>query len=190
METHAVIDPFDVLLNMAEHTCKVARPLPVLEKEIIWTGIGIQLGVERFVLPINEVVEILRYPEISAVPGMQSWLLGLTNLRGVLLTVTDIYDFLKDRTTPLAGEGRVVVVRHQEHIYGLMVDKIFGLQHFPKGDKSDDVPAVDEAYRLLLRGHFKEESGVIWPILDLGSLVGMPKFKQVGINDAESQITE
>ena len=60
-----------------------------------WVGVGFRLGTERFLVPRGEVREVLMVPPaITRVPGAKSWVRGLANVRGHLLPVVDLKEFL------------------------------------------------------------------------------------------------
>lgn len=47
------------------------------------------------IAPLEEVKEILNYPDgVTRVPGTQAWLLGMANIRGNLLPLIDLQQFL------------------------------------------------------------------------------------------------
>jgi twitching motility protein PilI len=57
--------------------------------------VGFRLGSERFVVPRDEVREVLMVPPaITRVPGAKSWVRGLANVRGHLLPLVDLREFL------------------------------------------------------------------------------------------------
>ena len=47
----------------------------------------------------DEVVEILPMPQVTPVPGAQPWLLGVANIRGNLLPIVDLKQFLEGERT-------------------------------------------------------------------------------------------
>ena len=67
-------------------------PLPLSNKEVYdWSGLAYKLAQLDVVSPMREINEMLAYPDnITPVPGTQSWFLGVTNLRGHLLSVLDL----------------------------------------------------------------------------------------------------
>ena len=75
----------------------------------LWRGVGYRIGAHRLASGFDEVVEILPMPPVTPVPGAQSWVLGVANIRGSLLPIVDLKQFLE-------GE-RTVLMRHwYEHL--------------------------------------------------------------------------
>ena len=89
-----------------------------------------RLGEHRLALPIDSVGEILDLPQYSSVPGSKPWILGLSNIRGNLVTVCDLMWFLTGIRSPLSMRSRLVVTNIQKHPIGLIVDEVLGQRHF------------------------------------------------------------
>jgi purine-binding chemotaxis protein CheW len=84
-----------------------------------------RLGDEEFGLPIGAVEEVARVPaKIAKVPNTPKFLEGVVNLRGEVIPVVDQR---KRFQMPALGETlsrRLVVVRTENHIAGLIVDSV------------------------------------------------------------------
>lgn len=87
----------------------------------------LDIGGERFALPIEQVGEVLPVPELSPVPMTPAWLAGIADVRGTVIPVLDAG--LRLRDTPASRDGRIVLTRPDENgeSVGLMVDGIAGL---------------------------------------------------------------
>ena len=55
-----------------------------------WSGIGFMLDGRRYVAPLEQVSEILTVPSYTRVPGVESWMKGVANVRGRLMAVMDL----------------------------------------------------------------------------------------------------
>jgi chemotaxis signal transduction protein len=79
---------------------------------------------------MENVVEILTPPKITFVPNVPDWLIGVTNLRGDVVSVCDLRLFLGLERPPADADFRVVVVRSlkDETATGLVVDGIEGIR--------------------------------------------------------------
>ncbi len=119
---------FIKLLEIAERSKR--RGLGLLgQGESAWTGVGFTLAGENFLAPIGEIAEILKTPRYTLVPGVESWMRGLANVRGRLLPITDILLFLGRKSNKQEQKRRVLVVDHEEMFAGLVVDEVLGMQH-------------------------------------------------------------
>ena len=52
--------------------------------------VGFQVGRETYGVPITALHEIVRVPEITAVPDAPSYMEGVINLRGKIVSVIDL----------------------------------------------------------------------------------------------------
>ncbi|HEY8381023.1 MAG TPA: chemotaxis protein CheW [Microvirga sp.] len=85
----------------------------------------VEVGEERFALPADDVVEVVRPSAITRVPLGPASLLGLTNLRGMVIPVVSLHALLGGSGTP-SGHGRIVVVDRGAPV-GIMIDKVASL---------------------------------------------------------------
>lgn len=93
-----------------------------------------KLGREEFAVGITEVREIIRVPEVVAVPKAPHFIEGVINLRGTIIPVID----LRKRFTMAAAardeRARVVVVEMNGVLTGLIVDSVREVLKVPKED--------------------------------------------------------
>ena len=81
---------------------------------------------------------ILRWSH--AYPGAKSWVKGLANVRGQLLPMLDLRQFLGSGATTPGRNTRVVVVNHREIPAGLMVDEVLGFRRFAESEFNAEAP--------------------------------------------------
>src|SRR5690606_32059577 len=92
-----------------------------------WVGIALRMAGETFLVAREETREVLGMPaSLTRVPGAKSWVKGLANVRGQLLPIIDLRQFLGSGVTPLTRNTRVIVVNHREIPAGLVVDEVLG----------------------------------------------------------------
>lgn len=138
---------FQALVQLANLSRAAARGLPAqADIRPQWSGIGFSLMGCYFVAPMGEVSEMLEVPNHTHLPGVQPWVKGVANVRGRLLPLFDMGAFFGDRLVGGRKHRRVLVLETETLYSGLMVDQVFGMQHFPldeyQPEAGDDVPAV------------------------------------------------
>lgn len=170
--------PFQRLLELDARSRASAAGLPSQQEAVqTWGGIGFRMGGRLFVAPMGEVSEILHEPRFTALPGVKDWVKGVANVRGRLLPVMDLCGYLGYELAPLRKQRRVLIVDHQEVFAGLTVDEVFGMQHFPVGAYSEELPPVEAAIQPFLHGVFQREQP--WLVFSPHALVGHPSFMDV-----------
>ena len=75
-------------------------------------------------LDISDVQEINKHFDITRVYGAPSYVRGIINLRGAIVTVVDLRDKFGIKQVPINESMRIVIVESQEENIGLLVDRI------------------------------------------------------------------
>jgi purine-binding chemotaxis protein CheW len=84
--------------------------------------VGFQVGRETYGVPITSLHEIVRVPEITAVPDAPDYLEGVINLRGKIVSVMDLRKRFGDKRAKVTKHNRILVVEHAAKLAGLIVD--------------------------------------------------------------------
>ncbi len=79
---------------------------------------------QLFSLSVEEVVEILRVPIITDVPGIDESIKGVINLRGNILPVVSLHSRFALTNTEQTKKSRVVIVQGDNENIGIMVDEV------------------------------------------------------------------
>ena len=85
--------------------------------------VGFQVGRETYGIPIASLHEIVRVPEITAVPDAPAYMEGVINLRGKIVSVLDLHKRFGKRATPIQRRSRILVVEHKGRLAGMIVDE-------------------------------------------------------------------
>ncbi len=84
--------------------------------------VGFRVGRETYGVPITTLHEIVRVPEITAVPDAPDFLEGVINLRGKIVSVVDLRKRFGKPATALDRRNRILVVEHRGRLVGMIVD--------------------------------------------------------------------
>jgi len=174
-------DAYQLLKDIEQRCRKNAAPLPLQEAGAdYWTGVGFMLNGERFVAPLKEVAEILTLPELTQVPGSKAWVRGVSNVRGTLLPIMDLFGFLGHRPHHAKSDMKVLVV-NDDHIHsGVVVDDILGLQHFDNEYALERVALQEKRVLPYVKGGFSKD-GQQWIVFSLFALAQDPEFMHVAV---------
>jgi twitching motility protein PilI len=169
---------FETLLDYEERSLGhvPGRPEQV-EAPGHWRGVGFRLGQRRLVSSFDEVMEILSLPAVTPVPGAQPWMLGVANVRGTLLPVVDLKQFLEGERTVMHEGQRVLVVRQGGGNVAVLIDELFGQRTFNDTHRTALTPDdagryshfVSQAYRL---------ADTDWGVFSMSMLTRTPEFRQ------------
>jgi purine-binding chemotaxis protein CheW len=84
--------------------------------------VGFRIGRETFGLPISQVHEIVRPPEVTNVPHAPEYVEGVMNLRGRIVPVIDLRKRFGGGSEETSRKTRVLVVNVDSRAVGLLVD--------------------------------------------------------------------
>src|SRR4029077_4682286 len=84
--------------------------------------VGFQVGRETYGVPITALHEIVRVPEITAVPDAPDYMEGVINLRGKIVSVIDLRKRFGEKNVQSTRRNRILVVEHNGRLSGLIVD--------------------------------------------------------------------
>lgn len=170
---------FDALLELERLGREHGADLPAREEPgEDWVGVGFRLAGQRFVAPMAEVAELLKYPELAPIPRTKSWVRGMANVRGTLLPVMDLNGYLGEHVSSLTRLSRVLVVPIENAYSGVLVDEVFGMRHFPKENVGAAPEGVDARYAPYVTGQV-EDQGEHWLVFSMRALVEDPQFLMV-----------
>lgn len=169
--------PFELLAELERRGRAVsaqASPESAAGRE--WVGIALRMAGELFLVAREETREVLGVPPaLTRVPGAKSWIKGLANVRGQLLPIIDLRQFLGSGVTPLTRNARILVVNHREIPAGLLVDEVLGFRRFAESEFTGDVPTTVVRCERYLAGAFRRGSEQ-WPVLGLRAVLESPAF--------------
>lgn len=173
--------PFDLLLSMEQQSKKYAKGLPQqIEARSLWSGIGFRIGDIVMITPLTQVNEILHFPTLTLVPGTLPWIKGLANIRGTLLPIMDLQNFLGQAPIHLRPQSRIMVIQQDELSVGLLVDEVLGLRHFDPDNRINRIRKMDPAIKSYIRGAFQQDEKT-WHLFDMATLTEDPQFYKVAV---------
>lgn len=171
--------PFELLKELEKRSRNVAAVnAPETGAGREWVGVAFRMGGETFLVAREETREVLGYPAvITRIPGAKGWVKGLANVRGQLLPMLDLRQFLGSGATAPQRNTRVVVINHREIPAGLIVDEVLGFRRFAESEFDAEAPPTVIRCDSYLAGAFRR-GGEVWPVLSLKSLVESQSFLQ------------
>lgn len=96
--------------------------------------VGLRIGRETYGVPISLVREIVRVPEITAVPNAQKYVEGVINLRGKIISVVDLRKRFGEADVAHHKKNRIVVVELENRTVGLIVNSASEVLKIPPSE--------------------------------------------------------
>ena len=178
----AVAGAFALLAQYERRSLAHSVGLPdQLDAPGLWRGVGYRIGRRMLASSFDEVIEILPMPPVTAVPGAQPWMLGVANIRGSLLPIVDLKQFLEGERTVLQESQRVLIVRQPGGNVAVTIDELYGQRSFLEGQRAT-VDGSDDPLEQGRYGHFIDRAydigGEAWGVFSLDRLARTPEFRQ------------
>ena len=142
-------------------------------------SVGFQVGRETYGVPITSLHEIVRVPEITAVPDAPDYMEGVINLRGKIVSVIDLRKRFGETKVTAGKRNRILVVEHKARLSGLIVDSASEVLKIPAADIEPSPTALQEGGLNCVTGLGKYKGRLI-VLLDMARLLefGGPKARQ------------
>jgi purine-binding chemotaxis protein CheW len=138
--------------------------------------VGFQVGRETYGVPITSLHEIVRVPEITAVPDGPDYLEGVINLRGKIVSVMDLRKRFGEKGVLLRKNNRILVVESGGKLAGLIVDSASEVLKIPAEDV-DPPPAVFQDGGLNCVTGLGKVKGRLVVLLDMSKLLSPGSLK-------------
>jgi purine-binding chemotaxis protein CheW len=92
------------------------------------------LADEKYGVPVSQVREVLRYSEITPVPGAPDYVIGIINLRGNVVTVLDTRKRFALPPVDVDDSTRVVIIEVEDQVVGILVDQVSEVMRLANGE--------------------------------------------------------
>jgi len=79
---------------------------------------------ESYGINVMKVQEVLRVSEIAPVPGAPSFVLGIINLRGNVVTVIDTRSRFGLPPHEVDNASRIIIIESEKQVVGILVDSV------------------------------------------------------------------
>lgn len=88
---------------------------------------------ELYAVSAAQVAEVVQMLNITPLPNVPEWLLGIANLRGEIISVVDLPKFWNKKTSPPPAKAKLIVLRGQNpnSSIALTVDKLSEIISLP-----------------------------------------------------------
>ncbi|MEE4358470.1 MAG: chemotaxis protein CheW [Desulfococcaceae bacterium] len=78
-------------------------------------------------VPLSAALEIGRQPRITRLPNLPGWVLGVSNIRGEIISIVDLKAFFSMSPPGLKKTQRFIIIRKDDIKTGITVDRIIGI---------------------------------------------------------------
>lgn len=150
------------------------------------------LGDEEFGLEIEEVKEIIRFPEIVKVPNVPYYIKGIISLRDTLMPIIDLRAKVNAGSEEITDSTRVVVADINGTLMGLIVDRVYEVIRVSKDTIYPPPQVIASGSGEKITGIARLEGGKrIIMLMDLEDMVSEEVLEELGKHEiGEREETE
>jgi purine-binding chemotaxis protein CheW len=137
-----------------------------------------KLEMETYGINVMQVQEVLRHTEIAPVPGAPSYVLGIINLRGNVVTVIDTRSRFGLNPNEITDNTRIVIIEAEKQVIGILVDSVAEVVYL-KASEIDAAPNVgnDESAKFI-QG-VSNRDGELLILVDLDQLLSDDEWDEL-----------
>lgn len=138
-----------------------------------------RLEQETYGVNVMQVQEVLRYSDIAPVPGAPSYVLGIINLRGSVVTVIDTRSRFGLMPADVTDNTRVVIIESDKQVIGILVDSVAEVVYM-KASEIELAPNVgtDESAKFIKGVCNRDDELLI--LVDLDKLLSDDEWDDMG----------
>lgn len=120
-----------------------------------------QIGQEQYGIETRYIREVYPLKDFTQVPGVPSFVFGLINVRGQIISVIDIRKFFEMPEKGLSDLNRVIII-HDEHMeFGILADAILRVRAVPLEELQPSLPTLTGIREEFLKGVTRERLVVL-----------------------------
>ena len=131
-----------------------------------------------YAIPISNVVEVTRPLDVTPLPNLPEWALGISNFHGDIVSIVDLRRFLGMPASDNLRSGRLLLVRSllEDIQVGLVVDDVTEVADLPEVTELSDNESHERVAQFV-RGVL-ERQGKVLVLLDPERLMLSPTLRQ------------
>lgn len=84
------------------------------------------LNPEKYCIPSAFVSEVLRLKEITPIPGVPAFVLGVMNVRGKIISIVNLKTFFNLKEVGITELNKIIVIKQNQMEFGIVTDAITG----------------------------------------------------------------
>jgi purine-binding chemotaxis protein CheW len=138
---------------LRERAQKLARrPKEVEAEEEVVELIEFTLGHENYAIEVKYVREVYPIKDLTPVPCTPTFVLGILNVRGQIISVTDFRKFFDLPNGQITDESRVIIVENEKLELGILADSVLGEKRIPRSRIQSQTPVLRGINENYLKG--------------------------------------
>lgn len=145
---------------------------PVMQTDENLEILEFRLSHEKYGIESRFIREVYPLKELTSVPCTPSFVAGIINVRGQIVSVIDIKIFFDLPENGLTNKSRAIIIRNEKMEFGILADEILDVRSIPGREIHTSFPTLTGIRAEYLKGVTKEHLVV----LDAGKILSDEKI--------------
>ena len=127
-------------------------------------------------LPLSSALEIGHRPMITPLFNLPDWVLGVSNIRGEVVSIVDLKTYFELPSSGPKRGGRLIIVHNRDMKVGMIVDRIMGILSLDQNDTDiQESPHREGKISSFISGVVVSGKNLL-NILDVDKLLSSPRM--------------
>ncbi|GAP76135.1 MULTISPECIES: chemotaxis protein CheW [Pseudoalteromonas] len=161
---------------MSEERIVSAKDVDSSDEVLQW--VTFRLEEETYGINVMQVQEVLRYTEIAPVPGAPSYVLGIINLRGNVVTVIDTRSRFGLVDAEVTDNSRIVIIEAEKQVIGILVDSVAEVVYL-RSSEIDSAPNIGTEESAKFIQGVSNRDGELLILVDLNKLLSDEEWDEL-----------
>lgn len=134
------------------------------------------LAQESYAVPLNHIQEVLNIPHITRVPGAPRIILGIINLKGVIVSVTCVHHLLELPVPEKTSRSRLLITKNLPFTTAFLVDRVQSVVNLREDQVQPPLSTLSSNKSEFIKGEFYtgEKLSIL---LDMERLMSSPQLQ-------------
>jgi len=136
------------------------------------------LGEENYCIHITRIKEVIRLPDVTRVPLAPSFVKGVINLRGEIVSVLDIREFFGLIQSEKITDPRVVITDAAGYSVGILADSVEGTVDIEEESIQEPLATLKQELRVYTKGQVQLKDKILI-ILDIEKVLNCDEIEKL-----------
>lgn len=120
-----------------------------------------RLAKEWYGIKLSGIKGIVKTEDLTFLPSSPEYIVGIFNLRGVIISVTDLKRVFNLPSDPFADSTRIVIVESGESETGILADEVIGIVEVPLTKIEPTLTTISSEKAEFIEGGFHSDGKLI-----------------------------
>lgn len=119
------------------------------------------LSQEYYAISLNFIQEVIKVPYITKIPCSPTVIMGIVNLNGEIISISDIHQFFELPKAVITSDSRIIVTKNLPFKTGLLVDTLQSVVAIKKEDIQPPLSTLNTIKTEFIQGNFYVEGKLV-----------------------------